>query len=192
MVIRTYRSCVGVIGGVWVCTGWTIKVGSKVTEAVTGPDRTQGIVAAEASGVKRRWGGGDLRARPNATGSQYNSYANTPMSATFSHASTPMGNFFPTSAPGSPLPPPPVSAGLSYMPPPPHATSPFPSSPLPDVNGFPASSPPWQNGFPSSPIAGQRTFPRSGSPEFSPRNVGTRGSSGLRNVSGGDGLKKVE
>ncbi|KAF8514551.1 endoplasmic reticulum-derived transport vesicle ERV46, partial [Hysterangium stoloniferum] len=57
---------VGVVGGVWVCTGWSIKVGNKVVEVVAGPDKTAGIVAAEATGVKRRWTGNDIRARPNA------------------------------------------------------------------------------------------------------------------------------
>ncbi|KAF8529896.1 endoplasmic reticulum vesicle transporter-domain-containing protein [Gautieria morchelliformis] len=204
--IQLLIRCVGVIGGVWVCTGWTVKVGSKVTEVVTGPDKTQGIVAAEATGVKKRWGGGDLRSRPNAGSSPYTSYAGTPMNATFSHAVTPVGSFFPTSAPGSPLPPPPSSANFSplvgsgspSMPPPPHATSPFPPSPLPGANGFPSSPNPRQSGFPPSPMAGQGSFTRPpASPDFLPRGAGsghpaTRSSSGLRHMSGGDELKKVE
>ena len=197
--------CVGVIGGVWVCTGWTIKVGSKVTEVVTGPDKTQGIVAAEATGIKKRWGGGELRARTNVGLSPYNSYAGTPMSGTFSHAGTPVGNYFPSSTPVSPLAPPlssasaspQVASGSIYVSPPPHATSPFPPSPLPGAAGFPSSPNPRQSGFPS-PIAGQGSFPQSpATPDFPPRSAGlghgsTRSFSGLRNVSGEDELKKVE
>lgn len=194
--------CVGVIGGVWVCMGWTIKVGSKVTEVVVGPDKTPGIVAAEASGVKKRWSGGQLRSRPNAGGSAYSSYANTPISASFSHAGTPAQNYFPTaSQPGTPYsasfstasrPPPPPSAGgglSAHMhtpggspfippPPPPHATSPFPPSPLPGANGFPTSPSPLSGGagFPVSPGPRSSSFAASaGTSAGSPRTPASPG-----------------
>ncbi|KIJ52477.1 hypothetical protein M422DRAFT_26067 [Sphaerobolus stellatus SS14] len=211
--IQLLIRCVGVIGGIWVCTRWSIKVGSKVTEVVVGPDKTPGIVAAEASGVKKRWGGGELRARPNAgNASPYSSYAGTPVNSTFSNAGTPVGSFFPSSAgPYSPASPYTGSAQHSpYLPPgSPHASSPFPPSPLPGANGFPSGPPPHVNGngstFPPSPgprntgfpgSAGLQGPPRtSASPGFPPSQPGTPGSrvgSGLRNVSGADDVKKKD
>ncbi|EDR04049.1 endoplasmic reticulum-derived transport vesicle ERV46 [Laccaria bicolor S238N-H82] len=61
--------CVGVIGGVFVCMGYAIRITTRAVEVVSGADQTPGIVAAEASGAKvglrSKWGGGELRARPN-------------------------------------------------------------------------------------------------------------------------------
>lgn len=205
--------CVGVIGGVWVCTGWAVKVSSKVGEVVTGPDKTPGIVAAEATGVKTRWVGGDLRSRANAGSTPYNSYPGTPLSATFSPVGTPAR--FPPSQPSSPLPPPPSSAGFSpqlgfgapYSSPQPHPTSPFPPSPLPGASGFPSSpnprqvtfpsSPGTRHSFPLSPTIGQGSFPHSaGSPGAPPSGAGhghgARGLSGLRNISEGSDETKAD
>ncbi|KAI0077801.1 DUF1692-domain-containing protein [Panus rudis PR-1116 ss-1] len=94
--------CVGVIGGVFVCMGYAVKLSTHAVDAVTGADKTPGIVAAEATGVgaglRKKWGGGELRSRvvrqgsgwvvEGSGGSPYSSYANTPVSASFS-ASTP-------------------------------------------------------------------------------------------------------
>ncbi|GJJ08212.1 hypothetical protein Clacol_002420 [Clathrus columnatus] len=167
-------TCVGVIGGVWVCTGWSIKVGGKVVEVVAGPDKTQGIVAAEATGVKRRWGGGDLRARPNAGGtSPYISQANTPLSGTFSQAAAPFTNYY-GSAPNSPIPNAGNAPPSPYMPPSPYQ----PTSPV-SAGSYPA-----QNGFP----------PPSPRPSVPPSPSHIRSMSGLRNASinGPDGAKKTD
>ncbi|KAJ2926847.1 hypothetical protein H1R20_g10243, partial [Candolleomyces eurysporus] len=63
--------CVGVIGGVFVCTSYAIRITTRAVEVVSGADQSPGIVAAESSGVKvglrAKWGGSELRARPGAS-----------------------------------------------------------------------------------------------------------------------------
>ncbi|KII84363.1 hypothetical protein PLICRDRAFT_46260 [Plicaturopsis crispa FD-325 SS-3] len=62
LVIR----CVGVVGGVFVCMGYALRIGARTYEVVSGADQSPGIVAAEASGAHRlrsKWGGTDLRSR---------------------------------------------------------------------------------------------------------------------------------
>jgi hypothetical protein len=58
---------VGVLGGVFVCMGYAIRITTRAVEVVSGADSSPGIVAAEASGVKvglrAKWGGTELRAR---------------------------------------------------------------------------------------------------------------------------------
>ncbi|KAK0494107.1 endoplasmic reticulum vesicle transporter-domain-containing protein [Armillaria luteobubalina] len=60
--------CVGVVGGVFVCMGYAIRVTTKAVEVVAGVD-DPGLVAAEASGAKigkglrAKWGGGEIRSR---------------------------------------------------------------------------------------------------------------------------------
>jgi len=92
--------CVGVVGGVWCCMGWAIRVGYKAVEVASGADKTPGIVAAEASGAKRKWGGGELRSRVTRQGSgwvveggsPYGSYASTPVVPAFAPASPSLRN----------------------------------------------------------------------------------------------------
>jgi len=56
--------CVGVVGGVWCCMGWAVRISYKAVEVVTGvKEGEQEIVAVETSGVKKRWGGGELKRR---------------------------------------------------------------------------------------------------------------------------------
>ncbi|KAJ7584131.1 endoplasmic reticulum-golgi intermediate compartment protein 2 [Mycena floridula] len=50
-----------IIGGVFVCASWGLRVSSKVVEIATG--QNEEVLVKEASGVKRKWGGGSLRAR---------------------------------------------------------------------------------------------------------------------------------
>ncbi|EJD39021.1 DUF1692-domain-containing protein [Auricularia subglabra TFB-10046 SS5] len=186
---------VGVVGGVWVCMGWAVKIGYRAVETVVGPS-DEGYVVAESSAVSRkRWVGGELRARPGArplTGnSPYSSYAPTPTSAGFALPGTPgtaqyarvplppsagyASPGFPQSAsyasPGFPSSaPPPPSAG--------YARSTFPPSPLPG-----------QSAFPPSPVPGAGGFPRSPGPQglgFAQHQV--RASSGLRVSSSGEEL----
>ncbi|KAF8885851.1 endoplasmic reticulum vesicle transporter-domain-containing protein [Gymnopilus junonius] len=125
--------CVGVLGGVFVCMGYAIKITTRAVEVVSGADNQQGIVAAESSGVKvglrAKWGGGELRARPKGGKlvpqgngwtmeggeSPYSSYNGTPVTGAFTPGL--QSPYLSTTAPGSPLPPPgtPGSAvGLGY------------------------------------------------------------------------------
>lgn len=77
-----------------------MKLSTKAVDAVTGADKTNGIVAAEATGVstlRKKWGGTELRSRVVRQGSgwaveggsPYNSYAGTPVSGQFSHPPSP-------------------------------------------------------------------------------------------------------
>ena len=93
--------CVGVLGGVFVCAGYAIRITTRAVEVVSGADQTPGIVAAEASGAKAsiraKWGGSHLHSRSlkssgkmvpqgsgwvmeGGSGSPYASYNSTPMS----------------------------------------------------------------------------------------------------------------
>jgi hypothetical protein len=59
--------CVGVIGGVFTCTSYFLRITVRTIEAVSGADPTPGIVAASSTSVKRKWAGGHLRARSTAS-----------------------------------------------------------------------------------------------------------------------------
>ncbi|KAI1792104.1 endoplasmic reticulum vesicle transporter-domain-containing protein [Ganoderma leucocontextum] len=91
---------VGVVGGVFVCMGYAVKIGSHAVDAVTGADHANGIVAAESTSIsanlRKRFNPTDLRLRSGKDrvvrqaggwvvegGSPYGSYANTPVSGTF-------------------------------------------------------------------------------------------------------------
>jgi len=99
--------CVGVLGGVFVCMGYAIRVTNRAVEVVSGSaDGSGGIVAAESSGVRvglrAKWGGGELRSRvvksaiPQGSGwtvdggplsgSSYAGYTVTPVLGGFSPA----------------------------------------------------------------------------------------------------------
>ncbi|KIK02931.1 hypothetical protein K443DRAFT_677094 [Laccaria amethystina LaAM-08-1] len=181
--------CVGVIGGVFVCMGYAIRITTRAVEVVSGADQTPGIVAAEASGAKvglrSKWGGSELRARPKSgkmvpqgsgwvlegsSTSPYASYANTPHTGGF---------------PGTPAPLPPSQgvqspfAGSAYS----HLVPPGsnPVSPNPSVlAGHGAGI---GLGFPSSPgsIRGSASLgppPRSTSGGASPVGIGRSPSMG--------------
>lgn len=106
----SFRSVVGVVGGVWCCAGWAFRISAKAIDVVSGADRAPGIVAAEATGtsLKKKWGGGELRARVARQGSgwvvdggsPYGSYTSTPVSAGGFGMHTPM----PAVSPYSPAP----------------------------------------------------------------------------------------
>ena len=126
---------VGVLGGVFVCMGYAIRITTRAVEVVSGADQTPGIVAAESSGVKvglrGKWGGGELRARPKSgrlipqgsgwvleggSSSPYSSYSNTPVIPAFPSPSglpSPYVNSA-TSAPSTPVPGTPGFVGLGY------------------------------------------------------------------------------
>jgi len=67
MILIGYRRfrCVGVIGGVFVCMGYAIRITSRAVDVVSGADQAQGTIAVEATGVRT---GSGLRAK--FTGSQ--------------------------------------------------------------------------------------------------------------------------
>jgi len=168
---------IGVVGGVWVCFGWGLKVAGKVTDKVglTNVNGVSGeeILSADVSGRKKTWRGADLRnrkagAEPAWIAEGSSVYSGTPMSATFSHhggpgsqyGGTPASPYFPGTpsiyAHGPRSAPPPPSAG--------HQASHFPPSPLPGQSTFPPSPLLAQSAFPPSPVAGQPTFLPPGTP----------------------------
>ncbi|KAF8813561.1 DUF1692-domain-containing protein [Phlegmacium glaucopus] len=125
---------VGVLGGVFVCMGYAIRITTRAVEVVSGADQAPGIVAAESSGVKvglrAKWGGSELRARPRSgklvpqgsgwvmeggSTSPYSSYNNTPLLTGFPSPGIPSPYINPaTSAPSTPNPATPGSVGLGY------------------------------------------------------------------------------
>lgn len=174
--------CVGVIGGIFVCMGYAVKITTHAVEAVSGSDKSQGIVAAEASGIgRKRWGSTDLHKRSGSRilpqgsgwvvegGSPYGSYAGTPVSNGFpspalSSYSSPG---FPGSVPVSPNPngPPPskrsstgYAMGLASPPVfgPSSQSAPTPYSPVAATSPIPGSA--FYSHFPPTPN-GASTFP---------------------------------
>ncbi|KAF4579863.1 hypothetical protein EYR36_001683 [Pleurotus pulmonarius] len=138
--------CVGVLGGVFVCMGYAIRITTRAVEVVSGADQSPGLVAAEASGVKAglrsKWGGGQLRARNTSLGkvvrqgngwtvegSPYSSYAGTPMSAAFGSPNIAGSPYLNSPAmTGPPMSPAPHSSvGLGF---PSSSFGPPPSSPM--------------------------------------------------------------
>ncbi|KIK60149.1 hypothetical protein GYMLUDRAFT_244581 [Collybiopsis luxurians FD-317 M1] len=136
--------CAGVIGGVFVCMSYAIRIGTRAVQVVTGSE-DEVIVAASSSGAKAglrsKWGGGELRSRKmirqgsgwtmeSAPGSPaisvgggggYGSYANTPVSSTFSPAASPYlasPSFNSPMIPSSSNPGTPNPSATSFGPPP--------------------------------------------------------------------------
>ena len=163
---------IGVVGGIWVCFGWGLKIAGKVTDkaGLTNPNSVSGeeILSADVSGRKKGWRGADLRNRKPGTEPGWSAegssvYSGTPMSATFSYhggpgsqyGGTPATPYFPGTpslyAPGPRSAPPPPSAG--------HYGSPFPPSPLPGQSAFPPSPQLAQSAFPPSPVPGTTFLP---------------------------------
>ncbi|KAF8992354.1 endoplasmic reticulum vesicle transporter-domain-containing protein [Cyathus striatus] len=70
-LLQLFIRVVGVIGGVFVCVGYGLRVSRKVGEVVSGKDKQEGLVAAQASGarvgLRAKWSGAELRSR-NKTG----------------------------------------------------------------------------------------------------------------------------
>lgn len=171
---------VGVIGGVWVCFGWGIKVATKVSQkaGLTRSEDDGEPITAEVTGMstKKRWGGSSLNLRRRDGDHNSSSPWSTPMgtpaygsfsaqsapspygSTTFSH-SRPSSPYAPLSAQstGAYPPPPPSRGGGSFgFPPSPGPTSSTllaPASPYAPSSGFPTSP-----GFPASPLPNQSGF----------------------------------
>ncbi|KAF9219464.1 DUF1692-domain-containing protein [Gyrodon lividus] len=153
--------CVGVIGGVFTCTSYFLRITVRTIEAVSGADSTPGIVAASSTSVKRKWAGGHLRARSTASpsglvvrqgsGWVVEGGAGTP------YTGTPMTGGF---TPQSPYPYSPYSPYLTSpaVPLPPSSAGSVPPSPAPGTGaglGFGASTfgPPHGGHPPSSSIS---------------------------------------
>ena len=196
-LIILFCSCVGVLGGLFVCTSYAIRITTKAVEMVSGSDPSQGIVAAEATGVKigrglrSKWAGSELRsrisgnlARQTGWATEGSGYGSDGYS---SNAGTPMSNGF-------------LTPGLS-------AQSPFVvNSPVPSASpgvglGIPSSAFGSTNsGFPSSPLTPYAMRGRSVSPgavvapqppntsRLSPSPGPGPSSSGLQSVPGTPGL----
>jgi hypothetical protein len=61
--------CVGVVGGVFTCASYFLRITVRTIEAVSGADSTPGIVTASSTSIKRQWTGGHLRTRSTASSS---------------------------------------------------------------------------------------------------------------------------
>ncbi|KAF8992352.1 hypothetical protein BDQ17DRAFT_1546488 [Cyathus striatus] len=63
---------VGVVGGVFVCVEYGLRVSRKAVKVVSGKDKSEGLVAAQTSGarvgLRAKWAGGELRSRGKAGG----------------------------------------------------------------------------------------------------------------------------
>ncbi|KAK1226795.1 hypothetical protein PQX77_010202 [Marasmius sp. AFHP31] len=162
--------CVGVIGGVFVCMGYAIRITTRAVEVVTGPDESESIAvtasgASTKPGLRSKWGGGHLRSRskvirqgsgwtvdnPDSPAmSSYSgytgSYAGSPYQQNFSPMQSPYLNSPsmgpPPSNPSSPAP------GSAFMSPPPPGVRggspslvPPPSSGMQSHFGPPPSAP---------------------------------------------------
>lgn len=148
--------CIGVVGGIFVCVSYAVRVGAKAVDVVTGADQPSGLVpptATKVSGAKSKWTGGDIRARAKGSesprviqqgnswvvdrDSPYGSPYNSPYLGT-SHSALP-SPYLP-STPGTPSFGPPLSATRSSFGP----VSPVPPSPgarSPSFNVPPPHSP---------------------------------------------------
>ena len=91
-------SVVGVVGGVFVCMGYAVKIGTHAVDVITSVEHTNGIIAAESTStsanLRKRFNAPDLHLRSGKDrvvrqangwvvegGSPYGSYANTLVSA---------------------------------------------------------------------------------------------------------------
>lgn len=141
------RLC-GVVGGVWVCAQWALKITAKAATVVVGKDNDDQLVVDDSrmrkTSISKRWAGGELRAR--ATGpSGWTIDGASPYSANFSpYSGTPTMavNGYPMSPNG--YPPTPMNGGYPRTPinanglaP---AQVPLPSTPLPPGTPGPQAS----------------------------------------------------
>ncbi|TFK21476.1 endoplasmic reticulum-golgi intermediate compartment protein 2 [Coprinopsis marcescibilis] len=129
-LLQLFIRCVGVIGGIFVCTSYAIRITTRAVEVVSGVDQSPGLVAAESSGVKvglrAKWGGSDLRSRTAASNrlsgnwtpsSPYGGFPATPHTGSYSAMPSPYlsSNLHTASIPNTPNP---ATPGLGYPVPP--------------------------------------------------------------------------
>jgi hypothetical protein len=119
--------CVGVIGGVFVCASWGLRATDRMISVVGGPDDTDSIAppdSARSGGLRSKWTGGTLRARPSTAslrpggwiaegggGGAGSPYAGSTYSGVSSYASSPAGSPMPPYSPYSPASAPPPLSG---------------------------------------------------------------------------------
>ena len=153
-LVQLFIRCVGVLGGLFVCTSYAIRITTRAVEVVSGSDQAKGIVAAESTGVglgrglKSKWAGGELRSRNSKVVRQgngwavegsgyasdgYSSYAGTPVSNGFASPGYSVQSPFAVNSPVPPSAGPGVGLGVPSSA---FATN-FPSSPspAPPMNG---------------------------------------------------------
>ncbi|CAG8731160.1 14733_t:CDS:1, partial [Acaulospora colombiana] len=178
---------VGVIGGVWVCFGWGLKVASKVSQKAGLTSDDDEPITAEVTGMssKKRWRGsnlGGLRRRANDdAGSNWSTPMNSPYPysaqptpaspyATFSTQGQPASPYSPYSPQGTPH-----SPYNTSLPPSRSASAGFPTSPGPGSQFLAPSSPYTPSHFPASPLPNQSGFPSGGLAPPSPNPYGGGG-----------------
>ncbi|KAI9568197.1 endoplasmic reticulum vesicle transporter-domain-containing protein [Boletus coccyginus] len=189
-LVQLLIRCVGVIGGVFTCASYFLRVTVRTIEAVSGTDDSAGIVAAESTGVKRKWAGAHLRQRSTVNAGrvvrQGNGWvvegAGTPYSATPA-----TGGF----GPMSPYPHTPFSSTTPVPPPLPSASAastfvPGSVPPTPGV-GLGLGAPPFTHSRTPSLMGGNsRTSSMMGGQSRPPSMIDGHTST-LRGVSGSPG-----
>lgn len=147
--------CIGVIGGIFVCVSYAVRVGAKAIDVVTGTDQSSGLVPptpTKVTGARSKWTGGDIRARGKGPGStrvvqqgngwvvEKDSPYGSPYDSPYLGASNSLPSPYLPNSPGTPSfgPPPSVTRSsfrsVSPVPPPPGTLS-------PSVNVLPPYSP---------------------------------------------------
>lgn len=162
---------VGVIGGVWVCFGWGIKVASTVSKkAGIIDDEDEAIADVSGISAKKRWRGSDLGGLRRRGGDDGGSGWSSPMGSgygSYSNQGTPASPYASFSAQGAPPSP---YYGSTHLPPPSARSSTgFPTSPARSTTHLAPSSPYTPSHFPPSPLPGQTGFSSAGLPPPSPR-----------------------
>jgi hypothetical protein len=181
--------CVGVIGGVFVCMGYAIRITSRAVDVVSGADQTQGTIAAEATGVRAaglrsKFTGSQLHSRKTSLGRvvrQGNGWVVENPSGPPAFGSPASGSFTPSGRPashhgGSPYSPyapsptlaPPIINGLgsapgspSLAPPPLAPPPPPPSAPIVGLGINSPSFGPAPSAFPTAATVGSPYAPTS-------------------------------
>ena len=97
-----FHSCVGVIGGIFVCASWGLRRTDRMISVVAGPDDTDSIVppnSARSGGLRSKWTGGALRACPSTATLRPSGWipkgggaGGSPYSGASSYASSPAGS----------------------------------------------------------------------------------------------------
>jgi len=144
--------CIGVVGGIFVCVSYAVRVGAKAIDVVTGADKSSGLVPptpTKVSGTRSKWVGGDIRARGKGSGStrvvqQGNGWVvekDSPYGSPYLGTSnSPLPSPYLPNSPGTPsFGPPPSVTRSSFGP-----ISPVPPSPVtlsPSTNTLPPYSP---------------------------------------------------
>jgi hypothetical protein len=188
-LVQLLIRCVGVIGGVFTCASYFLRVTVRTIEAVTGADSTQGIVAAESTGVKRKWAGGQLHQRSAVNTGRVVRQGNgwvvegtgTPYSATPGTGGFgPMSPYpYPSFPSTTPAPPPPPSASAAST-----VFGPGSVPPTPGV-GLGLGAPSFPHSRPPSMLGGHsRTPSMTGGHSRTPSMLGGH-TNMVRSVSGG-------